>query len=199
MPWYRDPQWWRDKWPDFLFGFVGAGAGAYVLAILGQIREMAVAYPKALTAFGATLLSVGALVGGSRGRHERSMERLRREEDRKDRQEALERQMEVKRQRDEQRAREWLMELDPDRKLLLLDLSRKGSWVTDYMDPYDFRGFMAPINAGVDSTRVHADWRRYYAYRISLNDFGKLAAQVGMDLLEDVERISQERDDHVAE
>lgn len=194
-PWYKDPLWWRDHWLEALVGLVGTSAGAYALALLRQIGEMAAAYPKALAAFGLVSFSVGALLGSSRRRHERAMERLRREEDRKDRVEAERKEEERSNATREADARAWVMGLDPDEKLLLLNLSRKGSLVTDYVDARDFQNYMARMRSGVDSTRVDSDWRRYYAYRLSLNDFGELAAQLGMDLLEDVARIRAEREE----
>lgn|GEM_PF-5976243 len=195
MPWYKDPLWWRDHWLEALFGLVGMGAGAYALALLGQIGKMATAYPKALAAFGLVSFSAGALLGSSRRRHERAMERLRREEDRKDRMEAERKEEERRNAAREADARSWVMGLDPDEKLLLLDLSRRGSLVTDYVDAHDFQNYMARMRSGVDSTRVDSDWRRRYAYRLSLNDFGELAARLGMDLLEDVARIRAEKEE----
>lgn len=195
VSWYKDPQWWRDKWPDLLFGLIGAGAGGYALVLLGQIGEMAAAYPKALAAFGLVSFSAGALLGSSRRRHEREMEHLRREEDRRDRMEAERRAEEHRNAALEVEARAWVMGLDPDQKLILMDLSLKGSWVTDYMNPSDFRDYMLPLRRGIESTRVDADWRRYYAYRLSLTDFGELAVRVGTDMLEDVARIRAKREE----
>lgn len=192
MPWYKDPLWWRDHWLEALFGLVGMGAGAYALALLGQIGKIATAYPKALAAFGLLSFSTGALLGSSRRRHEREMERLRREEDRKDRMEAERREEERRNAIREAQARAWVMELSPSQKMLLLRLSRGGYVATNYMDQHSFRDWIAPVSAGIEGTRVNEDWMRNYVYRLSLNDFGELAARVGMDLLEEVERIREE-------
>lgn len=87
------------------------------------------------------------------------------------------------------------MGLNPDEKMILLNLSRKGSWVTDYIESRDFHDNMRSLSVGVNSTRVDRDWKGDYAYRLYLNDFGELAVRVGMDLLEDVAKIRAEREE----
>lgn len=93
------------------------------------------------------------------------------------------------RKREEAFARAWVMGLIPTEKRLVLRIARKGYHITpEPMTDQRFTEGIARLSRGVDYTRVKSHEYDRYTYKLVLNDFGELAANVAMDLLEEAER-----------
>jgi hypothetical protein len=197
-PWYRDGQWWRDHWVELVFVIISAIGAGNVWNLLGEIAKLYDENQRAFAAMGVFCFGIGALCGSithrlartaerEQMRHEREMERMRFEHEEVERQ----RKEDEERKRRESSARSWVLGLTPLEKRLILRINRDGSIVTKPMDYETFAGGFIRLQMGVEPTRVSGSGDRH-SYKLTLNDFGRTAVEVGMDLLEDAERYASE-------
>lgn len=83
-------------------------------------------------------------------------------------------------------AREWALDLSPFGKELVARLRDDGRLVTDWASDYEFDDVFSDTRMAIEATRVDEDSSGRWRWRLSLNGFGSLVAEVASDVLDEV-------------
>lgn len=85
----------------------------------------------------------------------------------------------------------WVRDLDPREKVFLSNLRDSGKILTQPITEVECDAAFSSTGKALERTRVSGD-AGVYRWRVSLNNFGRLAVEVGADLLEEAVEFSGE-------
>ena len=140
---------------------------------------------------------LGLAVGGGR----LALERVTREQDRMDEEarsarerDRQERELAERRESEESErvrqretcAREWALDLSPFEKEIIAYLRDNERLVSDWVSDLEFSETFSGVDRALEATRVDSNSYDQSRWRLSLNDFGRLVAEVASDVLDEV-------------
>lgn len=179
---------------------IATGAAAtYLSANFDEVAQMAIDHSHAFLSFAAIVFTLGVFFALKIDSVELRKRKIELEHEDRVADEARKIQEVANLAKDKEReryrrkrARSDVLGLDPWQKELLLYLNNEGQTTWGPMDEYNFDERFRGVKGMLEITKIQEDTGGYL-WRISLNEYGRLATEVGMDLLEEAAQICKKR------